>query len=45
MATTVAFRTEWDHWCENKFDIIDKKFKSLPEMTLMSMCWFLIRIN
>jgi hypothetical protein len=27
------FRTEWDHWCKHKFDIIDKKFGSLPAMT------------
>jgi len=25
-----SFSTEWDDWCDHKFDIIDKKFGKLP---------------
>jgi hypothetical protein len=31
-----SFSTEWDGWCEHKFDIIDKKFGPLPTLQPLS---------
>lgn len=32
----MPFSTEWDGWCEHKFDIIDNKFGPLPNLVPLS---------